>query len=113
MEKQEEVSKIQDYLGNLEGTLFRLEDLENLLIILEENYFEKGEIDLYNTSDMYSLWRDYKYNQSLLFTINYCIRLYNSKLKENIYKIYDSVKVLKSQITIDNKSIVNLNQISA
>lgn len=113
MGNQEEVSKIWDYLGNLEGTLFKLEDLENLLIILEENYFEKGEVDLYNNSDMYSLWRDYKYNQSLLFTINYCIRQYNSELKENIYKIYDSVKILKSQTSIKDETVVNLNQISA
>lgn len=113
MEKHEEVSKVWNYLGNLEGVLFRIEELQNLLIILEENYFLKNEVDLNNLEDMYSLWREYKYSQSLLSTINYCIDNYKSELSDNIYKVYDSIKILKSQLIIDAHPIVNINQKTA
>lgn len=82
MEKEQELSNIWGYLGNLEGALFKLEELQDLLVILEEGYFDKDHVDLNNASDMYTLWRDYKYRQSLLFTINRCLNLYNSELSE-------------------------------
>lgn len=82
MEKEQELSNIWGYLGNLEGALFKLEELQDLLVILEEGYFDKDHVDLNNASDMYTLWRDYKYHQSLLFTINRCLNLYNSELSE-------------------------------
>ncbi len=62
---------------------------------------------------MYTLWRDYKYRQSLLFTINRCLNLYNSELSKSIYKIYDSVKSLKSQSSDDEQKIAHINKISA
>ena len=33
MEKEQELSNIWSYLGNLEGALFKLEELQNLLVI--------------------------------------------------------------------------------
>ena len=113
MEKEQELSNILGYLGNLEGDLFKLEELQDLLVILEEGYFDKDHVDLNNASDMYTLWRDYKYRQSLLFTINRCLNLYNSELSESIYKIYDSVKSLRSQSFNDNQKISNINKIVA
>ena len=58
MEKEQELSNIWGYLGNLEGALFKLEELQDLLVILEEGYFDKDHVDLNNASDMYTLWRD-------------------------------------------------------
>lgn len=54
MNTQQELSNIWDYLGKLETALFKLEELEDLLIIFEEGYFDKRSVDLYNTSDMYT-----------------------------------------------------------
>ncbi len=34
MEKEQELSNILGYLGNLEGALFKLEELQDLLVIL-------------------------------------------------------------------------------
>lgn len=113
MEKEQELSNIWSYLGNLEGALFKLEELQDLLVILEEGYFDKNHVDLNNASDMYTLWRDYKYRQSLLFTINRCLNLYNSELSESIYRIYDSVKSLKSQSTNNEQKITHINKIVA
>ena len=113
MEKEQELSNILEYLGNLEGVLFKLEELQDLLVILEEGYFDKDHVDLNNASDMYTLWKDYKYRQSLLFTINRCLNLYNSELSGSIYKIYDSVKSLRSQSFNDNQNISNINKIVA
>lgn len=113
MEKEQELSNIWDYLGNLEGTLFKLQELQDLFVILEEEYFDKGHIDLNNASDMYSLWRNYKYSQSLLFTIDRCLNLYNSELSEGIYKIYDSVKSLKSQSSNNEQKIAHIDKIVA
>lgn len=113
MEKEQELSNIWNYLGNLEGALFKLEELQDLLVILEEGYFDKDHVDLNNASDMYTLWRDYKYRQSLLFTINRCLNLYNSELSASIYKIYDSVKILKSQSSDEDKKITHINRIVA
>ena len=112
MNTQQELSNIWDYLGKLETALFKLEELEDLLIIFEEGYFDKRSVDLYNTSDMYTLWRNYKYRQSLLFTINLCLGTYNSELNENIYKIYDSVRCLKSQSS-NNQESSHINEIAA
>lgn len=113
MEKEQELSNIWGYLGNLEGALFKLEELQDLLVILEEGYFDKDHVDLNNASDMYTLWRDYKYRQSLLFTINRCLNLYNSKLSESIYKIYDSVKILKSPSSNEEQKITHIDRIVA
>lgn len=113
MEKEQELSNIWDYLGNLEGALFKLEELQDLLIILEEGYFNKDHVDLNNASDMYTLWRDYKYHQSLLFTISRCLNLYNSKLSESIYKIYDSVKYLKCQSSNCELKIKHIDKIAS
>lgn len=113
MEKEQELSNIWGYLGNLEGALFKLEELEDLLVILEEGYFDKDHVDLNNASDMYTLWRDYKYRQSLLFTINRCLNLYNSELRESIYKIYDSVKILKSPSSNEEQKITHIDRIVA
>ena len=113
MEKEQEISNIWNYLGNLEGALFKLEELQDLLVILEEGYFDKDHVDLDNTSNMYTLWRDYKYRQSLLFTINRCLNLYNSELSENIYKIYDAVKSLKTQVSNNEQKITSINNIVA
>lgn len=112
MNTQQELSNIWDYLGKLETALFKLEELEDLLIIFEEGYFDKRSVVLYNTSDMYTLWRNYKYRQSLLFTINRCLGTYNSELNENIYKIYDSVRCLKSQSS-NNQESSHINEIAA
>ena len=49
MNTQTELSDIWDKLGNLEGAIFQLEDLEKLLIILEEGYFDKSNVDLKNS----------------------------------------------------------------
>ncbi len=81
--------------------------------MLEKNSFAKNRIDRNNINDMYNLWRDYKYRQSLLFTINRCLNLYNSELTESIYKIYDSVKSLKSQFSNCEPTINPINIISA
>ena len=113
MEKEQEFSNIWGYLGNLEGALFKLEELQDLLVILEEGYFDKDHVDLNNASDMYTLWRDYKYRQSLLFTINLCLNLYNSELSESIYKIYDSVKILKSPSSNEEQKITHIDRIVA
>ena len=113
MEKEQELSNIWGYLGNLEGALFKLEELQDLLVILEEGYFDKDHVDLNNASDMYTLWRDYKYRQSLLFTINRCLNLYNSGLSESIYKIYDSVKILKSPSSNEEQKITHIDRIVA
>lgn len=110
MEKEQELSNIWDYLGNLEGALFKLEELQDLLI---EGYFDKDPVDLNNASDMYTLWRDYKYRQSLLFTISHCLNLYNSELSESIYKIYDSVKSLKCQSSNCELKINHIDKIAA
>lgn len=110
---EQELNNIWDYLGSLEGALFKLEELQDLLVILEEGYFDKDHVDLNNTSDMYTLWRDYKYRQSLLFTINRCLNLYNSELGESIYKIYDSVKSLKSQSSNCEPKINHIDKIAA
>lgn len=101
MEKKQELSEIWWYLGDLEGALFKLEELEDLLLILEEGYFEKKKVDLNNFEDMYSLWREYKYHQSLLVTIERCLELYNKELSSGIYKIYDVIKDMKSKSTND------------
>lgn len=111
MEKEQELSNIWGYLGNLEGALFKLEELQDLLVILEEGYFDKDHVDLNNASDMYTLWRDYKYRQSLLFTINRCLNLYNSELSESIYKICDSVKILKSPSSNEEQKITHIDRI--
>lgn len=113
MEKEQELSNIWGYLGNLEGALFKLEELQDLLVILEEGYFNKDHVDLNNASDMYTLWRDYKYRQSLLFTINRCLNLYNSELSKSIYKIYDSVKILKSPSSNEEQKITHIDRIVA
>ena len=113
MEKEQEISNIWNYLGNLEGALFKLEELQDLLVILEEGYFDKDHVDLDNTSDMYTLWRDYKYRQSLLSTINRCLNLYNSELSESIYKIYNAVKSLKNQASNNEQKITSINKIVA
>lgn len=113
MEKEQKLSNILDYLGSLENALFKLEELQDLLIILEEGYFDKDHVDLNNASDMYTLWRDYKYRQSLLFTISRCLNLYNSELSESIYKIYDSVKSLKCQSSNCELKINNIDKIAA
>ena len=113
MEKEQELSNIWGYLGNLEGALFKLEELQDLLVILEEGYFDKDHVDLNNASDMYTLWRDYKYRQSLLFTINRCLNLYTSELSESIYKIYDSVKILKSPSSNEEQKITHIDRIVA
>lgn len=113
MEKEQELSNIWGYLGNLEGALFKLEELQDLLVILEEGYFDKDHVDLNNASDMYTLWRDYKYRQSLLFTINRCLNLYNSELSKSIYKIYDSVKILKSPSSNEEQKITHIDRIVA
>lgn len=113
MEKEQELSNIWGYLGNLEGALFKLEELQDLLVILEEGYFDKDHVDLNNASDMYTLWRDYKYRQSLLFTINRCLNLYNSELRESIYKIYDSVKILKFPSSNEEQKITHIDRIVA
>ena len=113
MEKEQELSNIWGYLGNLEGALFKLEELQDLLVILEEGYFDKDHVDLNNASDMYTLWRDYKYRQSLLFTINRCLNLYNSELNESIYKICDSVKILKSPSSNEEQKITHIDRIVA
>lgn len=105
----EELSNIWNYLGNLEGTHAYLENMENLLIMLEETYFMKGNIDLNNIEDMYDLWREYKYCQSLLFTINQCITEYNIELRKNIDNIYDSVKILKNSSSDFEKSFIKSN----
>ena len=97
----------------IKNVLFKLEELQDLLVILEEGYFDKDHVDLNNASDMYTLWRDYKYRQSLLFTINRCLNLYNSELSESIYKIYDSVKSLKSQSSNNKQNITPINKIVA
>jgi len=112
MENGQELSKIWDYLGNLENALFKLEELQDLLVIFEEGYFDKSHIDLDSASDMYTLWRDYKYRQSLLFTISRCLDLYNIELSENIYKIYDTVKCLKSQYSNDEQKISHIDKIA-
>lgn len=110
---EKELDNIWEHLGSLEGTLFKLEELQDLLVILEEGYFDKDHVELNNPDDMYNLWRDYKYRQSLLFTINRCLNLYNSELTENIYKIYNSVKSLKSQSFNSEPTISHINMISA
>lgn len=113
MKNEQELNAIWDYLGNLEGALFKLEELEDLLVILEEGYFDKNHVDLDNASDMYTLWRDYKYRQSLLFTINRCLNLYNSELSDSIYKIYDSVKSLKYHSSDEEHNLTNIDKIAA
>ena len=113
MEKEQSLSEIWEYLGNLEGVLFKLEELQDLLIILEEGYFNKNHVDLNNIDDMYTLCRNYKYHQSLLFTINHCLNLYNSELSKSIYKIYDSIKFLKSQSSNTEQEITHINKIIA
>lgn len=110
MKNEQELTNIWGYLGNLEGTLFKLEELQDLLIILEEGYFDKDHVDLNNASDMYTLWSDYKYRQSLLFTITRCLELYNSELSKNIYKIYDSIKSLNSLSFNNEQKISNINK---
>ena len=60
-----------------------------------------------------TLWGEYKYRQSLLFTVNHYLNLYNSELSKSIYKIYDSVKSLKSQSFNDEQKIFHINQIVA
>ena len=110
---EKELNNIWKHLGSLEGALFKLEELQDLLVILEEGYFYKDHVELNNPDDMYNLWRDYKYRQSLLFTINRCLNLYNSELTESIYKIYDSVKSLKSQFSSCEPTINPINIISA
>lgn len=104
MEINQELSNIGDHLGNLESALSKLEELQDLLVILEEGYFDKDHVDLNNASDMYTLWRDYKYRQSLLFTISRCLDLYNSELNENIYKIYDVVRSLNFKFSNKNQN---------
>lgn len=113
MEEKQELSNIWNYLGNLEGVLCKLEELQDLLIILEEGYFDKDHIDLNNDSDMYTLWRDYKYRQSLLSTIKRCMNLYNSELSVTTYKLYDSLKNLKAQYPSGEQKITNIDQIVA
>lgn len=55
MEIKEELNEISDYLGDLEGTLFKLQKLQDLLLILEEGYFDKNNVDLNKIEDMYFL----------------------------------------------------------
>lgn len=101
MENKQELNEIWSYLSDLEGALFKLEELQNLLLILEEGYFDKNKVDLNNIEDMYSLWREYKYHQSLLFTIEHCLVLYNKELSSGIYKIYDFIRDIKSKSSLD------------
>ena len=96
MENNQELNKIWSCLGELEGVLCELEDLQNLLITLQEEYFDKAEVDLNDLSDRYTLWRNYPYQQSLLSIIDRCLCMSYSTSKDNIYKIYDSVKLLKT-----------------
>lgn len=87
--------------------------MQDLLVILEEGYFDKDHVDLNNDSDMCTLWRDYKYHQNLLFTINRCLNLYNSELSESIYNVYDSVKILKSPSSNEEQNITHIDRIVA
>ena len=110
MNTQTELSDIWDKLGNLEGAIFQLEDLEKLLIIFEEGYFDKSNVDLKNSEDMYTLWREYKLKQSLLYTIQRCLSSCTDLFKNNVYQIFDSVKALKIHNSDTNNNLITLTQ---
>ena len=113
MKDNQEIQNIWENLGDLENAIVELEDLENLLVILEEGYFDKSNIDLNNPDDMFTLWRDYKYKQSLLTIIKRFLRIANSNVKDNVYEIYDSVKKLKNQSINNSQNILSINKTTA
>ena len=96
MSRKDELSKIWDKLGNLEEIISELEELNVLLTVLTENYVSKVNIELNNKDDMYTLWRNYPYIQSLLNSFQRCLHTYQLQLKDTTYQIYDYVKVLKT-----------------
>ena len=58
-----------------------------------------------------TLWREYKFKQSLLFTIQRCLCSCTEQIKDNVYQIYNLVKILKNQDSnTTNNTMMDITQ---
>lgn len=83
------MKEIRENLGNLEGVICTLENQNNLINILIDDYFGRNKVDL---KDGWELAWEYKRYQALIFTISDALINVEKTLKENVYAIYDELK---------------------
>lgn len=84
------MKEIKEELGNLEGCLADIKDQNNLIDLLINNYFDKGNIS--NDKDVIGMILEYKRSQSLIFTVSKILKDVEEKVTNNIALIYEKIK---------------------
>lgn len=73
----------------IEDSLADIHDQNNLIDLMINEYFSKGEL---NNVDKMKVEMEYKYYQSLVFTVSRILKNVEKNLKLSINRIYDECK---------------------
>jgi gas vesicle protein len=84
-----------DNLTNIESATFKLEELEQLMIVMQENYLEKVDVDYEKLEDAYELARSYPLIQAMTNIMWDILRDTNKEIKEAVYELYEIRKTRK------------------
>lgn len=82
------MEEIRDNLGNLESCSVKLNQQLDLITLMSNEYFGRGNIEL---KDGWELAWDYKKYQSLLFVIQDNLIEIEQNFNKNVNKIYDLI----------------------
>ena len=80
---------MQNELSNIEGCLDDLKHQNNLMTLLVTDYFNRPKV---KKEEAWELAWDYKFYQSLVFTISKELRSIESKLDTNVYQMYETIR---------------------
>ena len=91
------MEEIREKLGNLESVYARLKQIETLLNLLANNYFNINKVSLEEKEKIIALVWEYKTYQDVLFVGMDILHNQLSFLKDNLYGIYDDLRVKQDE----------------
>lgn len=91
------MEEIREKLGNLESVYARLRQIETLLNLLANNYFNMNKVDRHNSEDVLKLTWEYSTYQDVLFVSQDILYEQLKNLNENLYGIYNDLKNKNNQ----------------
>ncbi len=88
----EEAFIMKEKLNNLEGAYIKLQEVQTLLNLIANDYFDIGNIDRNNPEHILKLTWEYKTYQTLLFIAMDLIYDQLQSMDKNIYGLYDDLR---------------------
>ena len=83
------MKNLRENISNIEDCLCKVKDQNNLIDLMINSYFDKS---LQTKEDEFGLIIDYKFYQSLIFTISDVLKGVESTLQQSITNIYDEFR---------------------